>query len=221
MNTDKKKSSSHFIGVYLCSSVVLFFAGCGSPNQANIELRKQNQQLTSEVDQLKREKERNLAAIASLEQAKGTLQTLPNDRLDKMFVAGGISLGRLSGGADLDPEKPGDDGLKVYVVPVDQSGEPIKSAGSFVVEAFDLSNGGTPLVGRWEFPLDGIERYWYGRAMLYTYVLPCPWQNIVPTKPELTLKVTFKDELTQRSFTAQKVVTIRPPTPATQPAAVQ
>ena len=47
--------------------------------------------------------------------------------------------------------------------------------------------------------------------MLYGYIMKCPWQK-VPTHPELTLKVTFHDELTGREIAQQKVVKVALPT---------
>jgi hypothetical protein len=46
-------------------------------------------------------------------------------------------------------------------------------------------------------------------------VLKCPWQGKAPGHDELTVKVTFTDELTGREFTEQKVVRVKLP-PATQ-----
>ena len=122
----------------------------------------------------------------------------------------GLSFGRLTGGADLDRDKPGDEGLKIYVTPVDAAGDDIKAAGSFVVEAFDLKRESEQRIGRWEFVLEDAGKNWYGQALLNTYVLTAPWQT-VPENPNLTVKVTFTDGLTGRVFEAQKQVKVKPP----------
>ena len=110
-----------------------------------------------------------------------TVPSLPHERLATLFTTHGLQFGRLTGPADLDPKQPGEDGLKVYVVPTDGHGQPLKAAGSFVVEAFDLAKGDNARIGRWEFPLDQAAKNWFGQAMLYTYVLPAPWQQQRPT----------------------------------------
>jgi hypothetical protein len=46
--------------------------------------------------------------------------------------------------------------------------------------------------------------------MLYTYVLPAPWQQQRPANPDVTIRVAFTDALTGRTFTDQKVVKINP-----------
>jgi hypothetical protein len=122
--------------------VVLALSGCGSPNVASIEVRKKNQDLREEVESLKRAREGDAATIKALQGKVGTVPTLPEDRLAKLFTVHGLKLGRLTGGADLDREKPGDEGLKVYATPTDDEGEAFKAAGSFTVEAFDLADGG-------------------------------------------------------------------------------
>jgi hypothetical protein len=207
-NFKAKIFAPRFICVYLCSSVALLsLVGCaGKPNAANIELRKKNQALQAQIVDLQSQRAGDVAKIQSLEEQRGTLPTLPQDRLDKLFTAHGLSLGRLTGASA------GDDGTKVYVVPTDQSGEPLKAAGSFVVELFDLKEQANNRVGRWEFSVDQARQNWYGRALLYTYVLPCEWQQM-PRHSDLTLKVTFRDELTQREFEIQKPITVQLPSP--------
>jgi outer membrane murein-binding lipoprotein Lpp len=195
----------------IASVVVVIIAtalssGCSSPNAASIKVRRENQDLRNKVAELERRERAHLAQIRAMESKATTVPSLPNERIETLFTAHGLRFGRLTGGADLDPKQPGDDGLKIYVVPTDGQGQPIKAAGSFVVEAFDLAKGDNARVGHWEFPLDQAAKNWFGQAMLYTYVLPAPWQQQRPEHSELTIRVTFTDALTGRSFTEQKVV---------------
>ena len=187
-------------------------AGCGSPNRPNIALRKKVQELEGEIVQLKRQHEADRATIVGMTQRVGSAPMLPPERLEQLFTVHGIKLGRLTGGADLDPSKPGDEGLKVYVNLVDQHGDELKSSGSFVIEAFDLAEGpGGMRLGRWEFPVEQSQANWHSFLMRYEYVLTCPWQDKVPRHSDVTVKVTFNDELTGRQFTAQQVVRVNPP----------
>jgi hypothetical protein len=183
-------------------------AGCtGKPNHANIELRKQNQELHTRIAAVERERDAARAEVIGLKAHSTTVPSLPPDRLAKLFTTTGVELGRLTGGADLDPDKPGDDGLKVYVTPLDNSGQKFKAAGTIVVEAFDLA--ATPTrVGRWEFSVEDAAKRWSGALLRYEYVLPCPFEK-PPAHPDLTVKVTFTDELTSRTFTQQRVVKVR------------
>lgn len=184
--------------------------GCAKPNLVNNKLRAENQQLQEQLDALKRQVEADRATIKSTEQRVGTLERLPQDRLDKLVTVYGIKLGRLTGGDDWDPDKPGDDGLKVAVQPIDRQGDKLKAAGSFVVDVFDLASPAGPDIGHWTFDLDQAAQQWYG-SLLYSYVLKCPWQKKVPAHNELTVRVTFTDELTGRQFTQQQVCKVNPP----------
>ena len=191
-------------------------AGCGSPSEANIKLRKENATLRDEITTLKRDRTADRATIKALQSQTPSVATLNTDRLDALYTAHGLQFGRLTGGANLDPDKPGDDGLKVYVVPIDRSGDQLKAAGAFTVEAFDLA-ASPARIGEWTFDEEQSRKLWVGGALIYDYVLPCPWQT-VPRHKKLTVKVTFTDALTQRQFTADKPVEVKPPPlPATQP----
>jgi hypothetical protein len=183
--------------------------GCASPSAANNKLRAENQALLEQIEALKRDRDADRARIKALELKTSPTPTLPQERLDKLVTVYGIKLGRLTGGDDWDADKPGDDGLKVVVQPVDRSGEKLKAAGSFVIDAFDLA-AVEPKVGHWEFDEQQTAERWYG-ALLYSYVFKCPWQNKAPSHEQVTVRVTFTDELTGRQFTEQQVCRVKLP----------
>ena len=201
---------------WLAIVLLLGIPGCRGPSQANIELRKRIQELEAKIGELERARLADRATIQSLQAQRGALPTLPHDRLEQLFTTHGIKLGRLTGGADLDRETPGDEGFRVYVTPVDGSGDTLKAAGSFTVQAFDLSLPENQLVGEWSFDLEQSRKSWHSGGLLYTYVLTCPWES-PPTNAELTVRVTFQDELTGRIFTEQRVVRVTLPQATTQP----
>ena len=195
--------------------VAVTIAGCGKPNRANIVLRKKMQALEGEITQLKRQHEADAATIAGLTQRVGTVPTLEPARLDKLFTVHALRLERMTGGTDLDGSKPGHEGIKVYVGLLDQTGDEIKSSGSFVVEAFDLAESQAAKLGRWEFPVEQSRANWHSFLTRYEYVLTCPWHK-PPRHSDVTVRVQFNDELTGRQFTAQTVAKVDVP-PATQP----
>ena len=73
--------------------------------------------------------------------------------------------------------------------------QPIKAAGSFTVDAFDLAEQDNPQIGHWQFPVDRGQDNFYSMFTMYTYALPLPWQKL-PKHKTITLRVTFRDELT-------------------------
>jgi len=192
----------------VCVFAFATVGGCSKPNAANIQLRKENQTLREEVAALQQARLADSATIAAMESDRPVAPTLPQERIEQLFTVHGIQLGRLTGGADIDRDKPGDEAVKVYVVPTDRDGQPLKAAGSFVVELFDLNREQEQRLGHWEFPVEDARKNWHGQALLYTYVLTCPWQ-VVPEHAELTLKVKFVDALTQREFEQQRTITVQ------------
>ncbi|HEV2293317.1 MAG TPA: hypothetical protein VGR35_05640 [Tepidisphaeraceae bacterium] len=200
----------------LAAVLAAALVGCAGPSKANIALRKQNAALRNEVASLKVARESDMAAIRSLERNATTVPVLPHERVSKLFTAHGLKLGRLTGGWDADVDKPGHEGLQIYVVPTDEQRDEIKAAGTFIIEAFDLSRGSETRLGRWEIPTEEASKQWLGNALQYGFIFELPWQS-VPSGEEVTVRVTFIDELTGRRFTAQRPVKVVPPSPATNP----
>ncbi len=218
MNADKKRICS--ICVYLClSAVSLSSVGCGKPNRANIDLRKRIFELEAQVADLQRQREGDAATIRAYESQRPTVSSLPQERLDQLFTAHGLKIGRLTGGADTDPTRPGDESVQVHVVPTDQRGDLLKAAGTFTIDAFDLSLPQDNRVGHWEFDVAESAKNWIGNMLTYGYSFTRPWER-PPRGQKVTVRVTFRDALTGREFTEQTEVTVRPPgasTPATAP----
>ena len=204
--------------LFLLFGVALLIAGCGTPSRPNIALRKKIQSLEAKVAHLEYQHKTDEASIRGLTERVGTVPTLEPARLGRLFTVHAVRINNLTGGADLDPSKPGHEGIKVYVNLLDQHGDTFKSAGSFVVEAFDLSDPKSPRLGQWEFPVEKAQEYWHSFMMRYEYVLTLRWQNAVPRHPDVTVRVTYTDELTGRKFTEQRVVKVDVP-PTTQPTA--
>lgn len=204
----------------LVLSVALASGGCGliggPRNTANIDLRKENQALRDKVDDLERQAVADAAMIQSHQEKVGTVPTLPRERLATLFTTHGIRLGKLTGAADLDSRQRGDEGLKVYVTPSDGAGDRLKAAGSFTVEAFDLSRDDGAKIGTWTFDLEAARKAWSSVFTRYEYVLTCPWQT-PPAGGSLHVVVTFVDELTQGTFRKSVDVTVEPPASTTAP----
>jgi hypothetical protein len=173
-------------------------SGCGKPSAANIELRKENQSLHDRIQDLQTANAALEASVRAQQASATTVPSLPQDRIEQLFTVHGLKISRLSGVID--------GVLKIYCVPVDQHGETIKAAGSFEVQAFDLNQPESPLIGTWAFPIEKAGENWYNTLLLRAYVLPCPWQDAQPSGATLTVKVTFTDALTGRAFTQQKEV---------------
>src|SRR4051794_16464416 len=87
------------IGHWVLVIGVCLTAGCiGKPNQANVQLRKENQELHDQISTLRQERDAARAAVTGMSAQATTLPSLPPDRLAKLFTTTGIELGRLTGG---------------------------------------------------------------------------------------------------------------------------
>jgi hypothetical protein len=205
--SSKRNSSSCLLPATCC--LLLLFGCGGKPNAVNIQLRKENQSLQNDLAEANRQRQADHETLQGYERKNAILPAIPQERLDKLFTANDLALGRATGGHQSDGSS-FDDGVYVYAVPTDEQGEPIKAAGSFKVELFDLKEPTHPLIGTWAFDVNQTRKLFYAHFSLYTYVLPCPWQT-VPIHRDLTVHVTFDDELTGRELIAQREVKVNPP----------
>jgi hypothetical protein len=202
----------------LVCCAALLLGGCAAPDRANIQLRKDKQELSDQIGALQRQLQASQAEIAGLRQGTGAAPTLPGDRLRRLFTVHRVEVGRFSGGADLDPRKAGDEGVKVYLTPLDEAGDPIKATGNAVIEVFDLARKTDNRIGRCEFGSDKLKQMWRGLGPLQAFVLVCPWQT-PPLGREVAIHVSFTDELTGRLFSEVKGAQVNlPAAPATRPA---
>jgi len=149
-----------------------------------------------------------------------TLRRLGDERLKKIFHVQAIRLGQYTGGADFDGQA-GDDGIKVYLRPIDQRGDTIKAAGEVKIRLYDLAApAGKNLIGEYNWPVEKMAGAFSGGFMTYHFSFECPWKSGPPQHREITVRVEFVDYLTGRHFSAQKLCKVDVASePATKPAA--
>jgi hypothetical protein len=174
-------------------------------DQQWLDSQQQNRDLTRRTKELEE-------TIGRQNQQITELQNLGPKRLDKLFYVTGLELGRRSGGLDTDG-KDGDDGVMVYLQPVDRDGHVIKAAGEATIQLYDLANKPDEnMIGEYRWPLDELGKRWAGGFLGSSqFSLMCPWLHGPPAHDQLTIRVTFIDYLTGKTFTAQKVVTVHLP----------
>ena len=175
-------------------------AGCSSrPNQANIELRKERQQMRGRIAELERGNQQLRSQIRAIEADRPTTRNVTQDVLEQLYTAGGVRLGRLTGSNDAG------DGLRVFVIPQDGTGDDMKAVGTVTVEAYDLAASEVRLA-RWNFEPAAVRSSWLSGFITSGFALNCPWPE--GSKPadgaDLMIRVTFTDLLTGREFKATK-----------------
>jgi hypothetical protein len=183
--------------------------GAGCPDDRLIKLREENQDLKAKIA------EKNDLLLAQRAQLDGLNERLaiargikPED-MKYVFVPEKLRIDRLSGGEDYDGA-PGDDGVTVYLQPVDQAGDVLKVAGDIRIELYDLANPeGQKLIAERFVPVTEAAEHWYGKLMTNHYTIRCPWSKGPPAHAEITIRARFVDYLSQRVITAQSVCTVR------------
>jgi hypothetical protein len=190
-------------------------AGCDTPPDERLTvLRQKADELAQENARLERQELAQQARINDLQQQVETLQALGPGRLDSLFVVERIELASLTGGADYDG-LPGDDGVTVYVRPLDADGHVLKAAGEITIELLDTNVPGDPkTLGLYVHnELQQLRKLWHGGFLTDHYSIRCPWDPAIgpPTNREVTIKATFYDFLTGRRRTATKVVEVALP----------
>jgi hypothetical protein len=133
-------------------------------------------------------------------------------RRDQLVVPVRIAFERMSGGYD-DDGTPGDDGLMLYIQPIDRDGHVIKAAGTLDVRLFDLSNPPNAIeITRYHFDPENARKLWYGRLMTNHFTVKCPWPPDGPPKHKtVTARAVFTDLLTGESFEAQQAFDVALP----------
>ena len=190
--------------------------GCqtgGETNQAS-SIQKENRDLKTAQAKDQAEISRLSGKVSDLEKQVESLRRLGPDRLAKLYPPVKIVLERLTGGADYDG-LPGDDGVTVYVQPIDRQGHIVKVAGEIRVQLLDLANpDGQHLLGEYVLDVDHVAEAWHGRFMTQHFTLQCPWRVGPPAHREITVRVRFLDYLTGQELSATTVCTVAmPPEP--------
>ena len=196
----------------LISAVVVSAALPGCRGMDIFQQREKIKQLTADLESARAETKvtRQAVSDARSELARkqkriDTLVGLGPDRLKKLYYAKAIKLGQYTGGADLDGQA-GDDGIKVFLRPIDANGDTIKAAGSVTVQLYDL---GAPadktLIGQYKWSVEEVAKAFSGGFLTYHFSFTCPWKTGPPKHDEITVRVAFIDYLTGKTLSVQKV----------------
>lgn len=177
---------------------------CGP--DSNIELRREIAQLRQQLDERDGQLVAQKARIDELQRSLQSARGISDQDLQHIYYPEKLLIDGLSGGYDRDGQ-PGDDGVVVYLKPIDRFGDVVKAAGTVRIELFDLADGGAK-VGECELSVEETAKAWYGMLMTQHYTIHCPWTT-PPRNPEITVRALFTDYLTERVVTAQSVALVR------------
>ena len=181
-----------------------FLAGCDPPE--DIDLRRENQRLEAELETRDDRISTLQSQLRGLNEKLQVARGISDDDLKYLFTPERVTIMPLTGGENYD-DKPGHDGMTVYLQPLDAVGDVLKVAGSIRIELFDLAMGdGRTLVDRAEVPISEAQKHWFGDLWTYHYTVKVPWlKDNPPQHEEITIRATFTDYLSQRVMMAQAV----------------
>jgi hypothetical protein len=181
---------------------------------------KEKFQATQRELQLTREKVGRLEAtrveqqetIGTLQARLAELRNMDGGDMDKLVFPVRLELANLSGGYDDDGEA-GDDGMHLFIQPIDADQHVVKCAGTLKVQLYDLANAdGEQLIFEDSYDLATTRSLWYGRLWTHHFTVRCPWPaGRLPGHQEITARVVFTDLLTGRSLGAQEVYKVTLP----------
>lgn len=195
------------------AACALLLAAVGCQPAGRVEYERELQRLRDALAEKENQVAAQQATIDTLTRRLDEVRAIKPEDLAKLFVPDRLVIDGLSGGYDEDG-RPGDDGVVVYLKPVDQVGDVLKVAGDIRIQLYDLAAPpDRNLVGECVIPLEEARNLWYGKLMTYHYAVRCPWRDGPPAHPEITIRATFTDYLTQHVLTAQRTCTVRLPAP--------
>jgi hypothetical protein len=188
------------------AAALVIATGCASQTERDLRLK------VIKLEESLRDKDNRIAAqqvtIDELGQQLAIARSISEDDLKRVFYPERLIVDRLSGGEDYD-DKPGDDGVTVYLKPIDRDGDVIKVAGDLRIQLYDLAaSPKNNLVGEYFIPVDQIGKLWHGKLLTGHYTIKCPWPGPPPKHREITIRAVFVDYLTKRVVSAQDVCTV-------------
>ncbi len=194
-------------GVFLLILATVLFCGTAcedAQRERELKLEKQGDLARKKIRKLTEDIETLSAAAAVQTRQIRTLQKLGPKRLKYLFTVDKIELGRYTGGIDTD-KKPGQDAVKVFLLPKDKTGSILKAAGSVKIQLFDLAlPKGENLIAEFIYPVEKIGKYWSAGMLANHYSFECPFPQ-PPLHEKITVRVEFIDYLMGRTFSAQKL----------------
>jgi hypothetical protein len=189
-------------------------AGCKGPGRRQ-PLRKQVAQIAEQQSDLQIRLEQTQRENEQLRKQIETLTLLPDNKKAEMFGVKSVKIGRYTNLYDENNDGV-EETLVVYVQPLDEIGDAVKAAGAANVQVWDLSKpSAEALVADWSLDTDKLKKLWVDSIALIGYRLAFDVSKIRDKLNfPLTIKVTFTDYLSGRTFNEQFILRPRKPTDA-------
>jgi len=173
------------------------------PAEPGVDLEQENTRLKRQI--IEQDKQ-----IEGLKRQLARLRGMPSENLDQLVQVERVEFGRFTRAHDKD--KDGfEDGIMVYLTPLDRYGDNIKVAGEVEMELWDLEAAeGERQMGQWHFGMEELRKYWLGGPLTDHFKFELDWPSGKrPAHEHLTVKLKFSEALTGKVFEIQKMVETR------------
>jgi len=202
-------SPDDFRNFAFCILIFVFLSVAGCQNEQQKESTAARiEQLTQEKAQLQEQIEQARSENERLKEQVRVLSGLPEEvKLENTRRLKSLKVGRFTGFYDKDKDGKKEK-LIVYIEPMDEEGDRIKAGGTVDVQLWDLNKSqDDALLGQWHVTSDELRKAWFDTLLSTNYRCVFDITGKVEdfTKP-LTVKVTFTDYLTGRTFTDQRAI---------------
>ncbi len=191
---------------FLLITIILFISACENADRekpvSEIDiLRQQNQNLTDQLANAEQQAQQLKKQVQTLSAVTGNSQ--PEDIYDLQRV----KIWRYTNLYDKD-EDGKMESLIVYLQPIDSDGDVIKAAGKVEIQLWDLNRDeNQALLGTWNVSSSEMKKLWFATVLASNYRLIFDVSKLIDKyeKP-LTVKITFTDTLSGKTFNEQKII---------------
>jgi hypothetical protein len=207
-------NSRFHTSLLVCAPLLTIFTGCAAtvPVKSFNEVQLKLQQTQEQLKKLEVELAAQQQANKNLQQQIAEVRNIKGDPTEELIVPVKIQLERMSGGYDTDG-KTGDDGIVLYIQPIDRDGHVVKASGTLKITLYDLAAPiNQNVIAEYNFDAKTTRSLWYGRLWTSHYTVKCPWpEGKPPAHNKITANVIFTDQLTGKPMEAQQVFEIKMP----------
>ena len=205
----QRQPGAHWFAFALGTCLIALPA-CTSPGQRARTIQ-ENEALRNDKQRLERTVAQCDGQLAALQQQIENLKQASPDRPLDLFAPVKLEMARLSGGADYD-DKPGDDGVTVYLRPRDAEGDAVKVPGRIRIQLSDQTDLAKPrVIGVYVIDdPEELKKSWHGRFGTQHYSIKCPFPpgTVIPASRRVTVHAEFVDYLTGRTLTVVEEVEV-------------
>jgi hypothetical protein len=200
------------VGKILWIALIFSAAGCQSLSRDKSKAIDQRAELIAQNEKCAREVNQLTGQAAQLSAQLETLRGFGPQRLEYLEYPTESQFGRFMRGYDANGDHI-DDGIVVYLELKDRNGDTIKAAGGVEIELWDLAMPAEKgRLGRWEYPIEQMSKYWLSGIMANHYRFELPWpEGRRPEHRNVTVKLRFHCALSGNTLEIQKMIEVNIP----------